>query len=63
MPLCWVLKLYHPFLNQQAHTTSVLLTIAHREAHLFAAFSRHLPRCYTLLDRPAVLRWLCADER
>ena len=34
----------------------------HREAHLCAAFSRHLSRCYPLMDRPAVLRWLCADE-
>jgi hypothetical protein len=31
-------------------------------AHLFAAFSRHLSRYYPLMDRPAVLRWLCADE-
>ena len=25
--LCWVLNLYHPFLNQEANTTGVLLTI------------------------------------
>ncbi len=34
----------------------------HREAHLCAAFSRHLSRYDPLLDRPAVLRWLCADD-
>ena len=34
----------------------------HREAHLFAAFSRHLSRYDPLIDRPAVLRWLCADD-
>jgi hypothetical protein len=33
---------------------------AHRKAHLCAAFSRHLSRCYPLMDRLAVLCWLCA---
>jgi hypothetical protein len=32
----------------------------HCEAHLVAAFSRHLSRCYPLMDRPAVLCWWCA---
>ena len=32
----------------------------HRDAHLLAAFSRHLSRCYPFMDRPAVLCWLCA---
>ena len=56
-----------PFvLNQEANTTGILLTIDNpieyiREAHLFAAFSRHLSRYYPLMDRPVVLRWLCAD--
>ncbi len=34
----------------------------HCKAHLCAAFSRHLSRYDPLLDRPAVLRWLCADD-
>ena len=34
----------------------------HREAHLCATFSRHLYRYDPLLDSPAVLRWLCADD-
>ena len=34
----------------------------HREAHLCAAFSRHLARYDPLLDRPAVLRWECVDD-
>jgi len=34
----------------------------HRETHLFAAFSRYLSRYDPLIDRPVVLRWLCADD-
>ena len=29
---------------------------------MLTAFSRHLSRYSPLMDRPAVLRWLCADE-
>lgn len=34
----------------------------HCEAHLFAAFSRHLSRCYPFKYRPAVLPLSCTDE-
>jgi len=60
--LCWFLGLHRPFLKQEANTTGVLLTIDNPIQYLFAAFSRHLSRYDPLLDRPAVLRWLCADE-
>jgi hypothetical protein len=29
VPLCWVLNVYHPFLNQVANTTGIVLTIDH----------------------------------
>jgi hypothetical protein len=32
--LCRVLKLYHPFPNQQAHTTGALLTIDHPNEYI-----------------------------
>ena len=44
---------YRPAIEAVAHATFGSSSVA---------FSRHLPRYFPLMDRPAVLRWLSADE-
>ncbi len=44
---------YRPALEALAHSKC---------GYSIVAFSRHLSRYYPLMYRPAVLRWLCADE-
>jgi hypothetical protein len=65
--LCWFLNLHHPFLNQEANTTGVLLTIDGTIVCVlrhtgFPSGFRSQARYFLSGVRPPVIHLLCEDE-